>query len=76
MDKIIVYRELLNQENLQQILFPRENSKEIYQGFLRDNKDYIEGLPPHVFRYSKFYKDYDASNTVVNIKAPILIIVG
>ena len=78
----IIWRKLLYTENFltrrlyRKIFFSEKTSEEIYQEFLRDNKDYIEGLPPHVFRYSKFYKDYDASNTVVNIKAPTLIIVG
>lgn len=78
----IFWRRLLFTENIltrrmyRKIFFSDETDEEIYLEFLRDNKDYIEGLPPHVFRYSKYYRDYDASNSVINIKAPTLIIVG
>jgi len=88
MDRIIwklppsLWRRLLFTENIltrkmyRKIFFSDKTPIEIYKEFLKDNKEYIEELPPHVFRYSRYHKDYDASKSVSKIESPTLIIVG
>jgi len=58
------------------LFFSPSTSDEIFEEFLEDNKEYLESLPAHVFRYMKFFKDYDASNWLSEVSAPTLIIVG
>lgn len=62
-----LYRDMFFSENV---------PDEVYEDFVRDNKDYIESLPAHVFRYLKYFKDYDASSSLKRISLPTLIIVG
>ena len=59
-----------------ELFFSPSTSQEIFEQFMKDNKEYIESLPAHVFRYDKCYRDYDASKILNNIKCPTLIIVG
>ena len=58
------------------MFFAENVSNEIYEDFIKDNKDYIERLPAHVFRYLKHFKDYDGTLSLQRIKLPTLIIVG
>ncbi len=58
------------------IFFSEKTPDHVYEEFIRDNKEYLENLPPHVFRYLKYFKDYDASKNAPRIEAPTLIIVG
>jgi len=87
-DKIVwrlppfLWRKLLFTENpltkvlYRKLFFSPKTPESIYEEFMRDNKDYIESLPPHVFRYMKYFVNYDASKSVSKIKCPTLIIVG
>jgi len=78
----ILWRKLLFTENpltrrlYRKMFFSPKTPESIYEEFMRDNKDYIESLPPHVFRYMRFFANYDASKSVPKIKCPTLIIVG
>jgi len=58
------------------LFFSPSTPDEIFEEFLEDNKEYLESLPAHVFRYMKFFQDYDASNWLSEVNAPTLIIVG
>jgi len=62
-----LYRDMFFAENV---------SDEVYEDFIKDNKDYIESLPAYVFRYLKYFKDYDGTLSLQRIKLPTLIIVG
>lgn len=78
----LLWRRLLFTENMltrrlyRRVFFSPEASEDIYMEFIKDNKDYLESLPPHVFRYLRFFKGYMADESVVKINAPTLIIVG
>jgi len=78
----IFWRKLFFTENAftrklyRKMFFSIETPDKVYEEFMRDNKEYMETLPTHVFRYLKYFKDYDASKTVTKIKSPTLIIVG
>lgn len=62
-----VYREMF---------FSPTTPQKVFEDFLNDNREYIESLSSHVFRYLKFFKDYDASKWLHEIRTPTLIIVG
>ena len=78
----VFWRRLLFTENpltrkvYRDIFFSPSTSDEIFQEFIKDNREYLESLPAHAFRYLKFFRDYDASNWLPEIKAPTLVIVG
>lgn len=58
------------------VYFSPNVDEKIYLEFMDDNKEYIEGLPSHVFRYLKELKGYDATSRLEKINIPTLIIVG
>jgi len=78
----ILWRRLFFTENMltrrlyRRVFFSVETPDKIYEEFIRDNKEYLESLPAHAFRYLKYFKNYDASKTVSRIRSPTLIIVG
>lgn len=78
----IFWRKLFFTENVftrklyRKVFFSPETPENIYEEFLRDNKEYMESLPAHAFGYLKYFKDYDASKTLSKIESPTLIIVG
>ena len=78
----VFWRRLLFTENpltrkvYRDLFFSPSTSDEIFQEFIKDNREYLESLPAHAFRYLKFFRDYDASNWLPEIKAPALVIVG
>jgi len=78
----IFWRKILYTENpltrrlYRKIFFSPSTPKKVFEEFLRDNKEYLETLPAYVFRYGKYFVDYDASTWLRKIEAPTLIIVG
>ena len=78
----VFWRRLLFTENpltrkvYRDLFFSPSTSDEIFQEFIKDNREYLESLPAHAFRYLKFFRDYDASNWLPEIKVPALVIVG
>ncbi len=58
------------------VFFSSKTPDNIFEDFMEDNTEYIESLPAHVYRYSKYYRDYDASTLLKEIKCPTLIVVG
>jgi len=66
----------LTRKLYRQIFFSDYAPDEIYEEFIRDNADYISSLPGHAFRYLKYFRDYDATAFLSEIKSPTLIIVG
>ncbi len=77
-----IWRKLFFTENpltrrfYRKLFFSKHTPSQIYEEFIKDNKEYLEDLPAHVFRYLKYFKDYNASVNVPKIKTPTLIIVG
>ena len=78
----IFWRKILYTENpltrrlYRKIFFSPSTPKSIFEEFLKDNKEYLETLPAYVFRYGKYFVDYDASPWLREIKTPTLIVVG
>ena len=78
----IFWRRLFFTENLitrkvyRDLFFSPSTSDEIFEEFIRDNREYLESLPAHAFRYMKFFRDYDASDWLPEVRAPTLVIVG
>ncbi len=58
------------------LFFSPSTPNEVFEEFIVDNKKYIESLPPHVFRYTKYLVGYEATEKLRKVKAPTLIIVG
>ncbi len=59
------------------LFFSPSTPNEVFEEFLIDNKDYIESLPPHVFRYSRYLVGYEVSRERLGrVRAPTLVIVG
>ncbi len=87
-DKVIWYlptslwRRTLFTENFltrklyRKIYFSDETPSEVFEEFLNDNKEYLESLPSHVFRYLRYFRDYNAASVLPRIETPTLIIVG
>ncbi len=88
MDRIIwnfpsfLWKPLLFSDNFltrrlyRKLFFSPHTSEDVFEDFMRDNKEYIELLPPHVFRYSKYYINHSAEDVLRSIKCPTLVIVG
>jgi len=74
--KILFIENFITRKLYRNMFFARETPKDVYEEFLRDNKDYMEKLPYHVFRYLKYFKDYNGEDSVKRIESPALIIVG
>ena len=70
----VFWRKLFFTENIftrklyRKVFFSPKTPESVYEEFLRDNKEYIESLPAHVFRYLKYFKDYDASENCIENK--------
>ena len=56
------------------IYFSPKVSDSIYRTFMEDNKEYIENIPPHVFRYVKILEKYDATDFLPKITSPTCVI--
>ncbi len=73
----ILYKETpLTRRLYRRIFFSPSTPKEVFEEFIKDNKEYLERLPAYVFRYTRFFIDYDATKWLHEIKVPTLIIVG
>ncbi len=58
------------------MFFSPITDNQVFNDFIKDNKDYIEGLPPHVYRYTKYLVGYRVGEEHSRINTPTLIIVG
>ncbi len=58
------------------MFFSPITSNQVFNDFVKDNKEYIEGLPAHVYRYTKYLVGYRVGEEVSQINTPTLIIVG
>ncbi len=74
--KIFFTENTLTRRLYRKLFFSKHTRDQVYEEFIKDNKEYLENLPAHVFSYLKYFKDYDASVSVPNIRVPTLIIVG
>ncbi len=78
----VLWRRLLFTENpltrrlYRKVFFSDATPDEVYEEFIEDNRDYLESLPSHVFRYLKYFRGYDASRSVHRVGCPTLIVVG
>ncbi len=66
----------LTRRMYRKLFFSRETPDEIYEEFIRDNKEYLESLPPHAFKYLYQLLDYDASKYAPKVRADTTIVVG
>ncbi len=74
--KIFFTENPLTRRMYRNLMFSPKTPNEIFEEFIRDNREYLETLPPHVYRYSRYLVNYDTSKDLGKIKAPTLIIVG
>lgn len=74
--KILFTENFLTRKIYRDLFFSKKTSDDVFEEFIRDNKEYLEALPPHSFRYLRYFSGYNASNSVSKIKVPTLIIVG
>ena len=58
------------------MFFSPSTDDKVFNDFVKDNKEYIEGLPPHVYRYTKYLVGYKVGEETSKINTPTLIIVG
>ena len=58
------------------LFFSRETPDEVYEEFIRNNRDYLESLPPHTFKYLYRMLDYDATKYAPKVRANTTILVG
>ena len=78
----LLWRRLLFTDNpltrrmYRRVFFSRATPDDVFMEFLRDNKEYLESAPPRVFRYLRYFKDYDARPVLPRIESPTLIVVG
>ena len=87
-DKIIMYlppaiwKPILFKSNpltrrmYKKMFFSPATPDEVFLEFMKDNKDYIESLPPQSFRYLIYMAGYSAKPSAERVKVPTLIIVG
>ncbi len=57
-------------------MFSPKTPDKVFEEFVRDNREYLETLPPLVYRYSKYIVHYDTTGDLGKIKAPTLVVVG
>ena len=74
--KILFTENILTRKAYRDLFFSKKTPDEIFYEFLRDNKDYLENAPAHMFRYLKYFRNYDATEILRKINCPTLIIVG
>ena len=74
--KIFFTENILTKRMYRNLMFSHKTSDKVFEEFIRDNREYLETLPSHVYRYSKYLVHYDTSKDLVKIRAPTLVIVG
>lgn len=74
--KIFFTENILTRKMYRNLMFSPKTPDKVFEEFVRDNREYLETLPPHVYRYSKYLVHYDTSKDLGKIKAPTLVIVG
>lgn len=78
----ILWKPLLFTDNpLTRILYPKvflspSTPLSVLEEFYEDNEDYLRKLPASTFRYERFFRGYDATVWLHEIKAPTLVVVG
>ncbi len=74
--KLFFTENFLTRRMYRKLFFSKETPDEVYEEFIRDNKEYLESLPPHTFKYLYRFLDYDARKYAPKVKAKTVIIVG
>ena len=74
--KILFTKNFLTMRLYRDIYFSKSCPDNIFNEFMADNEKYIESLPAYVYRYLKYFVDYDATDFLKRIKVPTLIVVG
>ena len=74
--KILFTKNFLTIRLYRDIYFSKSCPDNIFNEFMADNEKYIESLPAYVYRYLKYFADYDATDFLKRIKVPTLIVVG
>ncbi len=74
--KILFTENILTRKAYRDLFFSKKTPDKVFYEFLRDNKDYLESAPAHMFRYLKYFRNYDATEILRKINCPTLIIVG
>ena len=74
--KILFTENFLTRKVYRNLFFSKSTPDHVFYEFLNDNKGYLESSPPHMFRYLKYFREYDATETLRRITCPALIIVG
>lgn len=59
-----------------QLYFSPSTPLSVWEEFARDNVDYLQRLPAHVYRYHMGFKDYNAEEWLDKIEVPALVVVG
>ena len=88
MDKIVVHtphlfwkplffkNNPLTRRFYRKLFFSPKTPYKIFQDFMKDNTKYIESLPAHVFRYSRFFDGWRAPEKLREARVKAEIIVG
>jgi len=74
--KILFTKNFLTMRLYRDIYFSKSCPDDIFNEFMADNEKYIESLPAYVYRYLKYFVNYDAIDLLKKISIPTLIIVG
>ncbi len=69
-------RNPLTERIYSKLYFSPSTPKKVFEEFAEDNVDYLKRLPPHSYRYSKYFKGYNAEPWLGRIRVPTLVIVG
>lgn len=69
-------RNFLTDRLYPQLYFSPSTPIKVWEEFAEDNVDYLQRLPAHVYRYHKYFADYNAEKWLSKVKAPALVVVG
>ncbi len=59
-----------------ELYFSPSTPLSVWEEFAKDNVDYLQRLPAHVYRYHMRFKDYNAEKWLDKIDVPALVVVG
>ncbi len=74
--KLLFTKNPLTVSLYKKMFFSPTTPEEVFHEFMEDNEEYISNLPVHVHRYFKYFKHYNASSWLKEIRTPTLIVVG
>lgn len=69
-------RNFLTDRLYPQLYFSPSTPIKVWEEFAEDNVDYLQRLPAHVYRYHKYFADYDAEKWLNKVETPALVVVG